>query len=118
MSILQALIYRFHLVLPPEGDMAKIALTALGTLALGATSPLLPHRVAPPARSPELVAINDNRTPAGTLTNGTLTIRLEARLGEWHPDADSDPGIVVEAFAEEGKPLQIPGPVIRVVEGT
>ena len=68
--------------------------------------------------APEQIAINDNRTPAGTLQNGVLTIRLEARPGEWHPDADSDPGVVVEAFAEEGKPLQIPGPLIRVVEGT
>ena len=99
--------------------MAKIALSALAALAFGATSPRLPHRAAPPAPSTsEHIAINDNRTPGGTLANGTLTIRLEARLGEWHPDADSDPGIEVEAFAEEGKTLQIPGPLIRVVEGT
>jgi FtsP/CotA-like multicopper oxidase with cupredoxin domain len=52
------------------------------------------------------------------LRNDTLTIRLEARLGEWHPDADDGPGIVLEAFGEEGKPLQIPGPLIRVTQGT
>ncbi|HEV8365724.1 MAG TPA: multicopper oxidase domain-containing protein [Gemmatimonadaceae bacterium] len=100
--------------------MAKIALTAFGAaLAFGATSPRLPHPAASAARSTsEQIAINDNRTPAGTLANGILTIRLEARVGEWHPDADSDPAIAVEAFAEEGKPLQIPGPAIRVVEGT
>jgi FtsP/CotA-like multicopper oxidase with cupredoxin domain len=66
----------------------------------------------------EQIAINDNRTPAGTLQNGVLTIRLEAREGEWHPDRDSDPGVVVQAFAEQGKKLQIPGPLIRVKEGT
>jgi FtsP/CotA-like multicopper oxidase with cupredoxin domain len=68
--------------------------------------------------SPERIAVNDNRSPAGTLRDGTLTVRLEARDGEWHPDGDSDPGVVVRAFGVEGGPLQIPGPLIRVKEGT
>ena len=71
-----------------------------------------------PADAVERIAINDNRSPAGTLQNGVLTIRLEAREGEWHPDSDSDPGVTVLAFGEEGKALQIPGPLIRVTEGT
>lgn len=66
----------------------------------------------------ERIAINDNRSPAGTLRDGTLTVRLEARDGEWHPDRDSEPGVVVRAFGVEGGPLQIPGPLIRVKEGT
>jgi FtsP/CotA-like multicopper oxidase with cupredoxin domain len=66
----------------------------------------------------ERIAINDNRSPAGTLHDGALTVRLEAREGEWHPDGDSDPGVVVRAFGVEGGPLQIPGPLIRVKEGT
>ena len=66
----------------------------------------------------ERIAINDNRAGAGTLRDGVLTIRLEARRGDWRPDGDTDPGIVVAAFAEEGKPLQIPGPLIRVPRGT
>src|SRR6266567_5768539 len=69
-------------------------------------------------RAVERIVVNDNRTPAGTLGAGVLTIRLEAREGEWHPDRDADPGLVVHAFAEEGKPLRIPGPLIRVPEGT
>jgi FtsP/CotA-like multicopper oxidase with cupredoxin domain len=64
------------------------------------------------------VAINDNRTVAGMFERGTLTVRLDARPGKWHPDADADPGVVVHAFAVEGGPLQIPAPVLRVVEGT
>ncbi len=71
-----------------------------------------------PPETVERIAINDNRSPGGTLQNGVLTIRLEAREGEWHPDRDSDPGVTVLAFGEEGKPLQIPGPLIRVTEGT
>jgi len=61
---------------------------------------------------------NDNRKSAGVLRNGVLTVQIDARTGEWHPDRDSDPGIVVNAFAEQGKPLQIPGPLIRVRMGT
>jgi FtsP/CotA-like multicopper oxidase with cupredoxin domain len=68
--------------------------------------------------TPERIAINDNRLAAGTLAGGTLTVHLEAREGDWHPDADTDPGVKVFAFALEGGPLQIPGPLIRVAEGT
>ena len=72
----------------------------------------------PSAPLVERIVVNDNRTPAGTLHDGVLTIRLEVREGEWHPDAESAPGLVVRAFAEQGKPLSIPGPMIRVPEGT
>ena len=66
----------------------------------------------------ERVAVNDNRAAAGELRNGVLTIRLEAREAEWHPDRESDPGIVVRAFGEDGKQSLVPGPLIRVPEGT
>jgi FtsP/CotA-like multicopper oxidase with cupredoxin domain len=66
----------------------------------------------------ERIAANDNRRAAGGVSDGQLTIRLEARLGEWFPDGDTDPGVVVKAFAVEGGPLQNPGPLIRVTEGT
>jgi FtsP/CotA-like multicopper oxidase with cupredoxin domain len=68
--------------------------------------------------STERIAINTNRNAAGTLRHGVLTIRLEARTGEWHPDGENDPGLMVRAFAEEGKAPQIPGPLIRVPQGT
>ncbi|MGH7634870.1 MAG: multicopper oxidase domain-containing protein, partial [Gemmatimonadaceae bacterium] len=47
-----------------------------------------------------------------------MTLRLEARLGDWHPDGDSAQGATVPAFAEEGGPTRIPGPLIRVQAGT
>lgn len=77
-----------------------------------------PLQAAPSGGPPERIAINDSRAAAGTLSDGVLTIRLEARLGKWHPDRDTDPGVLVKAFAADGGPLQIPGPVIRVREGT
>src|ERR1044071_6689861 len=68
--------------------------------------------------NPERVAINDNRIPVGTLSGNVQTVHLEARTGEWHPDGDEDPGVVVSAFGVEGGTLQVPAPLIRVVEGT
>jgi FtsP/CotA-like multicopper oxidase with cupredoxin domain len=66
---------------------------------------------------PPIVA-NQNRTPAGVLNSGVLTIAIEAREGTWYPDSDQMPGIATYAFGEIGKPLQIPGPLIRVPAGT
>ena len=71
-----------------------------------------------PSIRTDRVRINDNRRAAGTLRDGVLTVRLEARLGTWHPDGDSAPGAAVPAFAEEGKAPEIPGPLIRVPAGT
>jgi len=62
--------------------------------------------------------INDNRVPAGALHAGVLTVRLEVREVDWHPDGEDAPGIVVRAFAEVGKPARVPGPLIRVRQGT
>ncbi len=64
------------------------------------------------------VVVNDNRHAAGTLRSGVLTLRLEARLADWHPDGEDAPGATVPAFAEEGRPARIPGPLIRVPAGT
>lgn len=93
-------------------------LAASVVVALIGTGPCLAADAGAQAAKPGQIAINDNRTAAGTLEGGTLTVRLEARAGEWHPDGDSDPGIQVLAFGLEGAALQIPGPLIRVTEGT
>ncbi|MBC8089523.1 MAG: multicopper oxidase domain-containing protein [Phycisphaerae bacterium] len=74
--------------------------------------------IGPPTPAAERIATNDNQVSAGVLRNGVLTIRLEARTGDWHPDRDTDPGLTVHAFGQVGKPLQIPGPLIRVKAGT
>lgn len=66
----------------------------------------------------EEIFTNDNKRLAGVLQNGVLTINLEAREGMWFPETHEGEGIRVYAFAEKGKQLQLPGPVIRVPEGT
>jgi FtsP/CotA-like multicopper oxidase with cupredoxin domain len=94
--------------------MTRSTLVATVLLALGLSRPV--PRTEPPLL--EHIAPNDNRQSAGTLANGILTIRIEARGGEWHPDGDDNPGIAINAFGVEGASLQIPGPLIRVREGT
>src|SRR5215207_567505 len=64
------------------------------------------------------IATNDNRHPAGRLEHGVLTVRLDARDGTWYPEDTKGVGLPVAAWGEEGKPLQNPGPLIRVPAGT
>jgi FtsP/CotA-like multicopper oxidase with cupredoxin domain len=61
---------------------------------------------------------NDNRVPAGTLRNGVLTLRLDARPALWRPEGPDGPELPIYAFAEEGRAPQIPGPLVRVPVGT
>jgi FtsP/CotA-like multicopper oxidase with cupredoxin domain len=95
------------------------------------TSPLLPALVAclititsaaeAPAPAPatgEPIAANDNRRPAGLLRNNVLTLHLEVREGLLHPEEDNGPAVPALAFAEVGKALEVPGPLIRVPQGT
>jgi FtsP/CotA-like multicopper oxidase with cupredoxin domain len=69
-------------------------------------------------RAPEVIGANDNRHPAGRLTGGVLTIALEARTGMWYPEGPNGAALQVASWSEVGKPLQNPGPVIRVPSGT
>ncbi len=89
---------------------------ALATLLL----PVAMHGQASLAGSvqPPRILPNDNRVPAGVLEDGVLTLRLDAREGMWHPHGFDREGIRIGAFAEVGRPLQIPGPLIRVPIGT
>ncbi len=64
------------------------------------------------------IQANDNRLASGTLANQTLHLSLDARAGNWSPDGPGRPSVPVEAFGETGKPLQIPGPLVRVAAGT
>ena len=66
----------------------------------------------------EDIIINDNRKPAGEFRNGIYYINLEIREGNWYPESKEGAPIKISAIAESGKPLQVPGPLIRVPEGT
>jgi manganese oxidase len=71
-----------------------------------------------PAADLPVVEANDNRTPAGILSNDTLRISLVVSMARWYPEAADGPHVDVAAFSEEGKAPSIPGPLIRVPAGT
>jgi len=92
-------------------------------LAVAATAASLPCRAGAQHRGDagtfrERIVSNDNRTPAGRLASGVLTVRLEVRAGMLHPEEDDGPGVPMLAFAEPGKPAHAPGPLLRVPAGT
>jgi FtsP/CotA-like multicopper oxidase with cupredoxin domain len=64
------------------------------------------------------IAANTNQYPAGILSEGGLTLELEIREGAFYPEDESGPSLQVFAFAERGKQLQIPGPMIRIPQDT
>ena len=65
-----------------------------------------------------VAAANSNRSAAGVLRNGVLTVSLDAMVTTWYPNGDSLAGMTVEAFAERRKQPSVPGPLIRVPRGT
>src|SRR3954471_21193602 len=92
--------------------LTPVSLLAVGT-AHGQTQPSGTPPVA-------MAVANDNRTPAGVLKDGVLTLHLVALVARWQPEGQGphDPVRIVQTFAEEGKAPQIPGPLVRVPEGT
>ena len=89
----------------------------VAVLGLAATTGGASH-VGGPRHSPPRVVANDNRVPAGRRHGDTVEVRLVLVEAEWRPEADSGPAIQAAAFAEEGKAPAIPGPLLRVREGT
>ena len=73
--------------------------------------------VSPPA-APAPVVTHDNREPAGATTGKILKVRLEVVPGIWRPEENDGPVREVYAFAVEGGAPNIPGPLLRVPEGT
>jgi FtsP/CotA-like multicopper oxidase with cupredoxin domain len=87
-------------------------------IAIGTTFPHRSDRVPRDHSAPLRIAANDNRHSAGTLRDGRLELKLEIVNAQWFPEAESGPSVTMQAFAEEGHAAEIPGPMIRVPEGT
>jgi len=64
------------------------------------------------------VGTNDNRRSAGALRDGKLELKLDIVKAQWFPESDSGPSVTIQAFAEDGRAPEIPGPMIRIPEGT
>ena len=69
------------------------------------------------APSESVIQANSNRLP-GKVGERNPDASPRPAAGDWYPEAETGPSMKVYAFAEEGKELQIPGPLIRVPEGT
>lgn len=66
----------------------------------------------------EVARYEDYLSAAGTLDDGVLHVRLEARPTQWRPWGDDGLTLDVHAFAVEGAATKIPGPLLRVTAGT
>ena len=93
--------------MPRHISLAILALVLL-TSAAGVRHP----------RAPERIQTHDNERAGGTVKNGVLRLQLDTRLGTWYPHGADGPSAEMLAFGEVGRPLQIPGPLIRVRAGT
>ncbi|MBL8980754.1 MAG: hypothetical protein JNL26_01135, partial [Gemmatimonadetes bacterium] len=71
-----------------------------------------------PAATAQRVAVHQNSTAAGTRAGRRLELALDVVEGAWRPEGSDDPEVPVLAFAEAGKTPLIPGPMIRVPQGT
>ena len=91
---------------------------ARGLTPLAFLLPLVLLTVSSSRPAPPEVRANDNRTPAGTLSNGVLVVDLVARPALWRPEASDGPALEVAALGEEGGVPVIPSPTIRVPAGT
>lgn len=96
------------------------ALPGLFAIAFAAAIAALPvdSRAAVPDRDLHPIAANENVVAAGRLEGGTLRVELVARRGLWYPDGPAHLGLPIESFGEIGKPLEIPGPLVRAPLGT
>lgn len=90
----------------------------LGSLGLGIVLAGVCTTAWVPISMAERLEANSNQIAGGSLANGVLTIDLEVREGEWFPEDEHGPSLKVFALAERGKPGRVPGPLIRVCEGT
>ncbi len=104
-------------MLPPRNDSAPplVRRSASRVVLL----PLLTLLVAGHSRAPvDTATPNDNRRPAGELRDGVLHLDLEVRAARWSPEGTDGAALPVHLFAEQGRPASVPGPLIRVPEGT
>ncbi len=97
----------------PSHPMAQAGVALVSVLLL-----LAPTRATPPVPERPVVAPNDNRIPAGRMDGDTLRLSLVVQMADWFPGDPAGASAAVAALAEEGKAPQIPGPLIRVPQGT
>jgi len=71
-----------------------------------------------PAAGAPLAMVHQNRVGAGVLQGTTLRLSLDVTAAAWRPENDDGPAVPILAFGEPGKAPLVPGPMIRVRQGT
>lgn len=98
------------------GLVAAVLLTPAAPLTPPAAKPT--ESTVPAALKLAPAVLNDNRTPAGVMDGQTLSLDLSIVETDWRPMGSDQPGATVYAFAEAGGEPTIPGPLVRVRQGT
>lgn len=76
--------------------------------------PIIPQ----PAPGVVRAAVHQNRVAAGRVLRNTLTLAIDIVESAWRPEGSQEPEVPILAFAESGKTPTVPGPLIRVRQGT
>ncbi len=99
--------------------MVSVAPAFLGIVLQAQLIAPLPRIPLPkPAVSAERARVHQNRVASGRLANGTLRLELDVIESAWKPEGDEDPEVPILAFAERGSAPSVPGPMVRVRQGT
>ena len=102
-----------------EGNLQKLSsllfTTLISIVALAQEGMAQTSAVASAAR---VVSTNDNTRSVGRIEGDVLNLELYAAVGTWRPQGPQGAPIEIAAFGVEGAELSIPGPLIRVREGT
>jgi manganese oxidase len=101
--------------------MAKSVVVVLCLLTAGAcATPTLQAQI---LTGPDVVALpvagfEDHVVPIGHVDGGVLRVTLDAGPAQWRPWGENGPSILAHAFAADGGPPRVPGPLLRVSAGT
>ncbi len=98
----------------------SVAISAVLGVVLQAQLVAALPRVPLPKPAPGVVrsAVHQNTAPAGRLEGATFRLNLDVIESSWHPEGLDDPEVPILAFAERGKSPLVPGPLVRVPQGT
>ena len=99
-----------------------IASAPLAILSFVLQAPLvapLPRMPLPKPAAGAVVAVaNQNRVSGGVQNARVLVLALDVVTARWKPESDTEPEVPILAFTEAGKTPTVPGPLIRVRQGT
>lgn len=71
-----------------------------------------------PAANAIRATVHSNHVSAGSMKNGVLTLELDVVVSAWRPEGTNEPEVPIYAFAVKGQGPTVPGPMMRVPQGT